>query len=254
MGVRRRFRGLGRRQAHGAIVIPRTPLQLDPSVPTEHTGWTPRGDDVSEEGFGGFRDTWLIRGVGVREAKALIRVERELIDLADRYATGGGDFDAICRALEEGVADELPERLRVPCVPDEISLRVHGDDGYSPSEGLDLGVAGLVYALAAVGCWTAASCRGHPGKYAWSDHPIVAFACDRHRVAVLQPWVEQSGCGLTTDGHREGLLAVVAESVEDTMALASLVAGHRREFIPHRVRRPRSAVQGTQGTFDLGSA
>lgn len=116
-------------------MIPRTPLQLDPSVPAEHTGWTPRGDDVSEEGFGGFRSTWLIRGVGVREAKALIRVERDLIDLAGRNASDSEEFDAICRVLEEGDTDELPERLREPCVPDEIALHVRGDDDYSASEG-----------------------------------------------------------------------------------------------------------------------
>lgn len=233
-------------------MIPRTPLQLVTSVPPGHTGWTPRRDDVSEEGFGGFRDTWLIRGVGIREAKALIQVERELIDLADRYASDSVEFDAICSALEACDAGTLPARLREPSVPADIAVHVHGDDDYSPSKGLDLGVGGLVYSLAAVGFWTAASCRGHSGKYAWSDHPIVAFACDRHRVAAFQPWVESAGCGLTTDEHREGLLAVVAESVEDTMALARMVTDHGSEFIPHRVTRPRSGGQAMQGVFDLG--
>lgn len=232
-------------------MIPRTALLLDPSIPPEHTGWTPKGDDLSEEGFGGFRDTWIIRGVGVREAKALIKVERELIDIFDRFASNGEEFDAICSAFENGDATELPERLREPSVPEEIAAHIHGDD-FSASEGLDLGVAGLVYALASVGCWTAASCRGHPGKYAWSEHPLVAFACDRHRVSILQTLVKQARCGLTTDGHRDGLLAVVAESVEEMMALASLVVSCRKEFIPHRVPRPRSTDQGNQATFDFG--
>ncbi|WP_298442890.1 hypothetical protein [Ferrimicrobium sp.] len=207
---------------------------------------------MSEEGFGGFRDTWLIRGVGIREAKALLQVERELIDLADRYASNGEEFDAICEALETGDAETLPTRLRQSSVSTDIALKVCEAEDDSPSIGLDLGVAGLVYGLAAAGFWTAASCRGHPGTYAWSDHPIVVFACDRHRVAVLQPLVEAAGCGLTTDEHREGMLAVVAESVEDTMALARMVADHRSEFIPHRVSRPRSGGQATQGVFDFG--
>ena len=117
-----------------------------------------------------------------------------------------------------------------------------------------MGVAGLVYALAAVGCWTAASCRGHPKSYAFTDRPVVVLACDRHRASVLQADVQQNHCGLTTDGHREGLLAVEAESVEQMMALALLVTSHRKDFIPRRAERRGSVDdQGSQTAFDFGS-
>lgn len=42
----------------GANVIPRLALHLDASLSAEHAGWSPGRDDPTEEGFGGFRDTW----------------------------------------------------------------------------------------------------------------------------------------------------------------------------------------------------
>jgi hypothetical protein len=232
-------------------MIPRLPLPLDPSVPPEHTGWTPRRDELDETGFRGFPDTWLIRGIGVRETKSIIGVEEELINLADRFAVAAEEFDAICSAFEDANATKLPERLQGPSIPEELAFHLAPDD-YSPTDGLDLGVAGLVYALAAGGCWTAASCRGHPGKYAWADHPVVVLACDRHRASVLQRWPAQAHCGFTTDGRREGLLAVVGESVTDTMMLAGLVVSHKKDFIPSRVRRSMALEKGGQGRFGDG--
>ncbi len=235
-------------------MIPRTALRLDPSLPPEHTGWTPGRDDLTEEGFGGFRDTWVIRDIGVREAKALLEVEGELIQLANRFAPGAEEFDAICSALESVDAEELPARLQHPAIPEELAARLEAGE-FSPTDGLDLGVAGLVYALAAVGCWTAASCRGHPKTYAFTDRPVVVLACDRHRASVLQADVEQSHCDLTTDGHREGLLAVEAESVEEMMALARLVASHRKDFIPRRGERQIALdQQSAQMGFDFGAS
>jgi hypothetical protein len=233
-------------------VIPRTALQLDASLPPEHTGWTPGREDLTEEGFGGFRNTWLIRNIGVREAQARLEIEGELIRLADEFARDAEEFDAICSALENVDAEELPVRLQHPAVPETLAAHLEAGE-LSPTEGLDLGVAGLVYALAAVGCWTAASCRGHPKSYAFTDRPVVVLACDRHRASVLQADVEQSHCGLTTDGHREGLLAVEAESVEEMMAVARLVASHRKDFIPRRGGR-QTAIddQDAQIGFDFG--
>lgn len=111
---------------------------------------------------------------------------------------------------------------------------------YSPTGGLDLGAAGVVYALAAAaGCWTAASCRGHPGKYAWSDHPVVVLACDPHSASVLQTLLAEAHCVFATDGHGEGLLAVVAESETDMMVLAHMVVSHKKDFVPRRATRLR---------------
>jgi hypothetical protein len=103
-------------------MIPRTSLTLpDSSVPAEHTGWTPGKGEYDEEGFGGFRGTWIIRRVGMREARAIISVEAELIDVADRFSGDAEEFEAICKALENCDSAELPEKLQTPAAPDELS-------------------------------------------------------------------------------------------------------------------------------------
>lgn len=220
-------------------MIPHTSLDLDPTLPEDHMGWTPRKDDLSEEGFAYFRDTWLIRGVRIREAKEVMALERTLADVAGRLSTNGAEFDSLATALEHGDPDEVPERLTAfaelePHLGDEPAL-----------EGLELGVSGLVHALSAVGCWTAASCRGHPGKYAWSDHPVVYLAADSHRAAVLQPMVAAAGCGFVIDAARPKLVAIVAESIENMMALATLVISARSTFVPRRTLR--GSTQGETG-------
>ena len=35
-------------------MIPRTSVDLDSAIPAEHKGWTPKGDDLSEDGFAYF--------------------------------------------------------------------------------------------------------------------------------------------------------------------------------------------------------
>lgn len=89
-------------------MIPRTSLEVDPVLPSAHTGWTPTRDDLSEEGFGYFRDTWLIRGVGMREAKGLVALESTLAELAGRLSADPADFDILATALEDADAEELP--------------------------------------------------------------------------------------------------------------------------------------------------
>jgi hypothetical protein len=228
-------------------MIPRMSLGLEPTVPEGHEGWTPRKDDLSEEGFAYFRDTWLIRGIGIREAKEVIALERTLADVAGRLAVDEAEFEALASALEHGDADELPERLIALA-----ELEPHLSD-VPPLEGLELGVSGLVHALSAVGCWPAASCRGHPGDNAWSDHPVVYLAADSHRAAVLQPLVESAECGFNTDPARSRLLMIEGESIEDMMALAELVISTPKTFVRKRAaHRIRLGHSGDQLTLDFG--
>ncbi|MQA87275.1 MAG: hypothetical protein GEV03_22270 [Streptosporangiales bacterium] len=234
-------------------MIPRKPLELDPQVPSGHTYCTPKRDDLSEEGFGYFRDTWLIRGVGIREARAIITIESDLVEIAARLAVDDVEFDQVAEAFETSDPEALPRRLFGSAAVAEIEPHLSVDDS-PPLDGLELGVAGLVYALGAVGCWPAASCRGHPTAYAWADHPVVFLAADRHRVAVLQPLVAEARCGFATDPARPELLVVQAESMEETTNLARFVFSKRREFVPRR--GPRSRGRGSsviQTTLDFGS-
>jgi len=90
-------------------------------------------------------------------------------------------------------------------------------------EGLEAGVAGLVYALSAAGMYPAASCRGHPEPDSWSAIPVVMFAADRPHAEALQPLVESSGCGFGLDPVRPELLVINGRSVQDTLRLGHAV-------------------------------
>jgi len=231
-------------------MIPRTSLDLATAIPAEHNGWTPKGDDLSEEGFAYFRGTWLIRGVGVREAKEVIANELVLLELAERLADNPEEFDVVAGALEDDESEALPEQLTQRVAFKEIQPHLGSDPQLG---GLELGVAGLVYALSAVGCWPAASCRGHPNEHAWADHPVVYKACDSHRVSVLQPMVEAAGCGFGIDPSRPDLLFVEAKSIREMMSLAQLVVVVRKTFILRRApRRPSEHGSVSQGRFDFG--
>lgn len=89
-------------------MIPRADVKLDSRLPPDYEFWTPKRDDISEEGFGYFRDTWLIRDVGVRTARSLMHLERQLVALADECSSSQEEFDEVAAALETGDLDEIP--------------------------------------------------------------------------------------------------------------------------------------------------
>lgn len=229
-------------------VIPQTSLDLSFDIPSTYRYGRPRREDVSEEGFGGFRGTWLLHGaVGVRDARQVIRDERELVEILDGAALTADEFDAIALAFERGYG-ELPERLVPGPLADlATTMEREANEGESRLHGLDVGVAGLVYALSATGFWTAASCRGHVGSSPWSDRPVVLFATDEHRAMVLRPFVERAACGFAEAGP--DLLAVEAKSIEGTMRLAELVLSQPRAF-----RQPRGVRGGIKASSRGGNA
>lgn len=97
-------------------------------------------------------------------------------------------------------------------------------------EGLEVGVAGLVYALSAAGMFPAASCRGHADPASWSAVPVVMFAADRGHAEALQPLVESSRCGFDLDPIRPELLVINGRSVEDTLRLGRAVLASIETF------------------------
>lgn len=232
-------------------MIPHVQLELDATIPESYGYWTPRNDDLSEEGFGFFRGTWLIRGVTLRAAGDVLNEEATLLQLAVDVAADADEFDQLAKVLEEADAEGLSDRLATPAVLAAVGR--YAND-FPPLGGLDLGVAGLVHALSAVGCWPAASCRSHPGDRAWTHRPAVFLAADRHRAHVLQRLVGEAGCGFGLDPSRENLLLIEAESIEDMINLANLVLRDRRAFVPAKpARRTRPSVTATveQGALDI---
>lgn len=204
-------------------MIPRREIELEVRVPeaTPGTSALSLGEDPSETGSGlWFRDTWEIAGIDAEIAREVMATEATLVAIVDRLASDEATFDEIAKAVESACVDDL-----VGLIPDDALEEMRDlidSSGLSPTEGLDLGVAGLVHALCARECRTEASCRGHVGPGEWSERPIVYFTANRQRVAELAALVAQAGCGLGAVG---GAFFIEAQSITDTMKLARLVMG-----------------------------
>lgn len=199
-------------------------------LPEAATYWVPKRTEIDEEGFGYFLGVWSILDVGVREARAIIATDVNFASIVGGLSGDAEHFDRLATIVEEGL-DSVLERT----VAAQAALSAFvGDDEAADLECLELGVAGLVYALALVGMFPAASCRGHVGPQAWSTTPVVLFAADQYRAEKLQPLAERTGCHFTIDTARPELLVVGGRSIADTMALAQAVFDARADFRPPR--------------------
>lgn len=210
-------------------MIPRCSEPLESAIPSSYGYWTPTGDDISEEGIGYFRDTWLITDVDLPTALEIIDIERRLVSVADTCSEDAHKFDEAAAALELSNLDEVPLYVRESNAFVAIASHYSHDDSMPLVDGLDLGVAGLVYALAAMGAWPAASCRGH-GPRGWAPYPVVYMAVDRSRAEALQPLVRNAGCGFVIDPARDHLLVVRGPSVTEMMDLAAAIVELRETF------------------------
>lgn len=206
-------------------MYPTTDIELDPTLPARAKFWVPEPDDIDDyEGFGLFRDVWPIVDVAVDDA-LVAREDMLLCRVVGDLARDAADFDLLAAVAETGSADEADEvnisslTALAPYLTGEVAL-----------EGLETGVAGLVYALSAAGMFPAASCRGHPEPDSWSPVPVVMFATDRPHAEVLQPLVESSGCGFGFDPLRPEFLVVNGRSVEETLRLGRAVLASIEAF------------------------
>lgn len=184
----------------------------------------PPEDEVSEEGYGFFRGVWDISGVTHEEARERVEEERRLTHLVDQASATRAEFDAIASAVEDGAPDYLPSGFS-DRHPDSEILGIVGDGDRDEGvlDGLELGVAGLSYALSSIGCFPAASCRSHDSAHSWSDRPVVYFAAERTTVHWLTPLVRDSGCGFGDGSSHGELLVVEAPSISGLMNLANQI-------------------------------
>jgi hypothetical protein len=220
-------------------MFPSSSLSGSVAIPSGATFWMPKPEDIDEEGIGVFcRETWLIKDVPVREARRLRQNERRIAEVIGRLATTAEHFDRLAHVVEDGIDPDEPDEAYTVTGIERVALdEFISDDETDALDSLELGVAGLVYALATVRIIPAASCRGHPGDRAWSDVPVVLFAATEYRVRALQPLVEATNCRFDIDAARPELLAVMGRSILDTMALADAVLGTRRAFVQPRQAR-----------------
>jgi hypothetical protein len=233
----------------GSNMFPTSSPSGSITIPSGATFWMPKPEDIDEEGIGAyFRDTWLIKDVPVREARQLREKEQRIAEIVGRLATTPEDFDRLAYAVEGGYdPDETDEGFHLGAAEQVELGEFLSDDEVAGLESLELGVAGLVYALAAVRIIPAASCRGHPGDRAWSDRPVVLFATTKYRARALQPLVEATDCRFDIDPARPELLVVEGQSILNTMALADAVLESRRAFV--KPRPPRHAGPGQDQLF-----
>ncbi|WP_150493324.1 hypothetical protein [Streptomyces kanamyceticus] len=200
-------------------------IDVDPSFPANLAmGW-PDEEDVSEEGYGYFHNVWAMGDVTRSEALAMIEEEQHLVRLVDQASRTDAEFEAVAKAVEAGELDYLPDDYATRYADSELIqlVTVFADEG-SPLDTLELGVAGLTFALSSVRCFTAASCRRHCSDGSWSDRPVVFFAAERSTVQWLTPMVRESGCGFADGSERaDKLLIVEAPSITNFMTLANLI-------------------------------
>lgn len=210
-------------------MYPRADVELNPELPDGAEFWTPEPDDIDEEGFSYFRDVWAIVDVPEEGAREMVHKDRTVSSFVSKLASSEAEFDAIAKVVETGEShytENLTADKRAalgPYIPED-------EDDPVPLEGLEVGVAGLVYALSAAGAYPAASCRGHPHKHAWSDLPVALFAIDRCRANVLAPLVRDTECGFEIDPARQELLVVCSASIKGTISLAEAVINKLPQF------------------------
>jgi hypothetical protein len=209
-------------------MYPRADVELKPGLPTAAEFWTPEPDDISDEGFGYFRDTWPIVDVPEDDAREMLRKDRTASSFVSKLASSEIEFDTIAKVVETGESAYI-RNLSADKSAALGPYVAEAEDDDVLLDGLEVGVAGLVYALAAAGAYPAASCRGHPG-YAWSDWPVVLFAIDQCRANALAPLVRETRCGFEIDPAQSELLVVCSASIEGMISLAEAVISRLPEF------------------------
>ncbi len=84
----------------------------------------PTAEEISEEGFGGFRDTWYIGRVPKADAEAILRNEAELMRIVDAVAATGEEFEELASAIEGCDVESLPELQREAAVKEGLAAAV----------------------------------------------------------------------------------------------------------------------------------
>ncbi|WP_438303206.1 hypothetical protein ACSHXN_14455 [Streptomyces sp. HUAS TT11] len=219
-------------------MIPVIDLDVDPSLPTDLILGLPVEGAFDEEGYGFFRDVWAVGHVSHEEAVAMLKEEGHLLSLADQASTNHAEFEAVAKALETREAEYLPSGFAAQHPDSEImEVVAAGDEDGTSLGALELGVAGLTYALTSIGCFTAASCRSHCSDSSWSDRPVIFFAAERSTVQWLAPLVQQTGCGFDDGSERgECLLVVEAPSIANFMDLADRIVRQVDQQTPSILR------------------
>lgn len=206
-------------------MIPSYGVAPEISLPDGDNCGNPTSDEISEEGFGFFRGTWWIGHVPLSEARQSMEFEHKVVAALDAAAGDGLEFEALATALEEFEPDGTGSLFPID-TPDGGFIEPF-IGGVTLLGGLEVGVAGLSYALSTVGFRTAASCRAHEGVNSWSDCPVIFFGAHKWRAVLLAELAAEAGCGI---GQGRDMLRVYAPSIRNLMDLAQAVLAKRAIF------------------------
>lgn len=204
-------------------MVPEIVFDFDATIPPGVPLRLPTEDEIpDDEGIGFFRNVWMILEEPEERSRNIISIESRLIDLLDELCSTTVEFESVAYAIENGmesypISDQLHARFK-DLEPD---LLLPLEDDEVPLEGLDLGVAGLAYALSTIGAVPVASCRGHERERPWSDHPVVFVAIDEERANWLTPLVASNGCGFASGADRGDFLTIIGPSVRHMNKLAT---------------------------------
>jgi hypothetical protein len=209
-----------------SLMIPIADVEAEVESPLP-TCKMPASDEITEEGFGFFRGTWFIGRVAVAEAQACVQQEGEIIELIDKHASRPEEYEQLATAIEKQDVDLVDETLRSTASASGLAQWLSDENDEAPLGGLEIGVAGLTYALSAVRCLTAASCRWHMTDRSWAYYPVVFFVAPSWRADILAELIAAEACGLAGD---RGMLTVYGSSVRHTHQLAERILSERGRF------------------------
>ncbi|MDV7102051.1 hypothetical protein R4227_18495 [Gordonia amicalis] len=216
---------------------PQCEVRIALEIPDDAVFWQPTPSEINEEGFGYFHNVWPIVAPTAHETRRVLEADSAGLSYASRNCSTEDEFEEVAKWLESVVPDD-----------DETAPPAALGDRWTGTEGLDLGVAGLVYSLAHVGFYPAASCRAHTTG-SWADCPTVLFAAGQERLMRMLPMIQNAGCGIQYVVSRGvPLFALLAPSTMQFSKLAEAVFAARRELraIPKTSRRSRGAPKSYQ--------
>lgn len=212
-------------------MIPVRPAPADGPPPTDFA-WldeslSGESSDEDDEEFevtdwNGIHGSHELEQLPVGELLQLLGDEQRCLELVDALSGSVEDFEMNSGAVEGSWTEDLVNGTddRTGAL-DELAGTI---DCNRVLYGLDLGVASLSFALAAVdGAVPRASCRSHDGTPSWSTYPTVQFESTFtafERIRDLSRTVDS--VGFHWDEER-GLVCLVARSVVPLLGLSSVL-------------------------------
>jgi hypothetical protein len=120
-------------------MIPLADIDFDSHLPAEATFWIPDEEFLEEadEGFGFFRDVWVILDVPLPEVAQMLSAEQSILALIDEAVDNPNDFDAVASAIEHADIEAIPAHIREGHSFERLQAEI--DFEFPPFDGLEVG-------------------------------------------------------------------------------------------------------------------